>query len=165
MALWARWLPVALALLGVSLAGADPQYDGQPARWLSDEVRAHPLATQMRSDYVTDRSRWGQVRVDGTMDWQGQGDPELARAVATQVEAYHRRWLARDEAALAELLHPDLLRVRNGTVTRGRSAALTQIAGCANFGCSLTPHIQVLTGWLPFRRDAHGYVVTCCVQV
>ena len=129
MALWARWIPVALALLGVSLAGADPQYDGQPARWLSDEVRAHPLATQMRSDYVTDRSRWGQVRVDGTMDWQGQGDPELARAVATQVEAYHGRWLARDEAALAELLHPDLLRVRNGTVTRGRSAALTQIAG------------------------------------
>jgi hypothetical protein len=108
------------------MACEDP--DDQPAPWLADSILDNPLPTQMASEYVTDRSRWGRVRFDRMSMQHGSKNQPVALEIAELVKRYHEHWLNRDEAAMATLLHRDIVRARNGFVTRGRAETLAAAA-------------------------------------
>ena len=100
----------------------------EPSSGLSEHVTANPLPVQAESMYVTDRSRWGQLVFDRTDLEVSSGSTEEAEELAGLIKSYHRHWLDRNDAELAQLLDKNVTRFRQGRATYGIADVVAQLS-------------------------------------
>mgnify|MGYP001156769782 FL=1 len=90
-------------------------------------IQDSSLPVQMESKYVTDRTLWGQLKLNKNNISSSYQVNDDQNKIINLIESYHRNWLDGNTEKISKIIDDEIIRFRNESVTYGIESTINRI--------------------------------------
>ena len=90
-------------------------------------IQDSSLPVQMESKYVTDKTLWGQLKLNKNNISSSYQVNDDQNKIINLIESYHRNWLDGNTEKISKIIDDEIIRFRNESVTYGIESTINRI--------------------------------------